>query len=50
MAESLVLTAKTCAFILIDITNAITKGQGCRRTARTGAELRPPGDTSPQRC
>jgi nicotinamidase-related amidase len=28
MAEPLVLDAKRCAFILIDMTNAITKGQG----------------------
>jgi len=28
MAEPLVLEAKKCAFILIDMTNAITKGQG----------------------
>ena len=28
MTEPLVLEAKKCAFILIDMTNAITKGQG----------------------
>jgi nicotinamidase-related amidase len=28
MAEPLVLEAKKCAFILIDMTNVITKGQG----------------------
>ena len=51
--EPLVLEAKKCAFILIDMTNAITKGQGPPYTTpphREGsrAELRPPGGPLPQ--